>query len=103
MVPQCNSMTVLAELDEITTYKTDQTYDPHLAKLVRTVFFRPRLAKFKICDMSSVNGVGIELLFQFTERATEPHSEENKFEYWRTGYFHIVLIEASIEELTDKI
>jgi hypothetical protein len=53
--------------------------------------------------MSSVNGVGIELLFQFTERATEPHSEENKFEYWRTGYSHMALIEASIEELADKI
>jgi hypothetical protein len=54
-------MTPLVEPIEITTYeKEEQNYDPHLATLVRTIF-GPILGKFKICHMSSANGVGIEL------------------------------------------
>ncbi len=75
---------------------------PHLATLVTTIF-GPRLGKFKICHMSSANGVGIEL-FEFIEPATELcKEEEDNFEYWKTGYFHIALTEPNIEELADKI
>jgi catechol 2,3-dioxygenase-like lactoylglutathione lyase family enzyme len=95
-------MTLLVEPTVITTYEKEQMeYDPHLAIVARRVF-GPRLGKFKICHMSSANGVGIEL-FQFIEPAAERRAEENNFEYWKTGYFHIALTEPNIEELADKI
>jgi catechol-2,3-dioxygenase len=95
-------MTILIEPTEITTYaKGKNNYDPHLAMLVRTIF-GPKLGNFKVCHMSSANGVGIEL-FQFIEPASELRPEENNFEYWKTGYFHIALTEPNIEDLADKI
>jgi catechol-2,3-dioxygenase len=96
-------MTPLVEPTEITTYAKDQNYDPHLATLVR-IIFGPKLGKFKICHMSSANSVGIEL-FQFIEPVAESRAkeEENNFEYWKTGYFHIALTEPNIQELADKI
>jgi catechol 2,3-dioxygenase-like lactoylglutathione lyase family enzyme len=95
-------MTPLVEPTEITTYEKDQqNYDPHLATLMRTIF-GPTLGKFKICHMSSANGVGIEL-FQFIEPASQLRTEVNNFEYWKTGYFHIALTEPNVEELADKI
>jgi catechol 2,3-dioxygenase-like lactoylglutathione lyase family enzyme len=96
-------MTLLVEPREITTYEKEQEkYDPHLATRVRTIF-GPRLGKFKICHMKSSNGVGIEL-FEFIEpAAVSRQEEENNFEYWKTGYFHIALTEPNIEEIADKI
>jgi catechol 2,3-dioxygenase-like lactoylglutathione lyase family enzyme len=96
-------MTLLVEPREITTYETEQEkYDPHLVTLVRTIF-GPRFGKFKICHMRSANGVGIEL-FEFIEpAAVSRQEEENIFEYWKTGYFHIALREPNIEELADRI
>ena len=96
-------MTLLVEPREITTYEKEQEkYDPHLATRVRTIF-GPRLGKFKICHMRSANGVGIEL-FEFIEPApVSRQEEENNFEYWKTGYFHIALTEPNIEEIADKI
>ena len=96
-------MTLLVEPREITTYvKEQEKYDLHLATLVRTIF-GPRLGKFKICHMRSANGVGIEL-FEFIEpAAVSRQEEENNFEYWKTGYFHIALTEPNIEEIADKI
>ncbi len=95
-------MTPLVEPTEITTHEKDQqNYDPHLAKLMRTIF-GPRFGKLKICHMSSANGVGLEL-FQFIEPASQLRPEENNFEYWKTGYFHIALTEPNIEELVEKI
>ena len=96
-------MTLLVEPREITTYEKEQEkYDPHLATRVRTIF-GPRLGKFKICHMRSANGVGIEL-FEFIEpAAVSRQEEENNFEYWKTGYFHIALTEPNIEEIANKI
>jgi catechol 2,3-dioxygenase-like lactoylglutathione lyase family enzyme len=95
-------MILLVEPTEVTTYeKEEKNYDPHLATLVRAIF-GPKLGKVKFCHMSSANGVGIEL-FQFVEPASELRSEENNFEYWKTGYFHICLTEPNIEGLADKI
>jgi catechol 2,3-dioxygenase-like lactoylglutathione lyase family enzyme len=95
-------MTPLVEPTEITTYeKEQQNYDPHLATLVRTIF-GPILGKFKICHMSSANGVGIELS-QFIEPASQLRPEGNNFEFWKTRYFHTALTESNIEELADKI
>jgi len=95
-------MTPLVEPTEITTHEKDQqNYDPHLAKLMRTIF-GPRFGKLKICHISSANGVGLEL-FQFIEPASQLRPEENNFEYWKTGYFHIALTEPNIEELVEKI
>jgi predicted enzyme related to lactoylglutathione lyase len=95
-------MTTLVEPTEITTYeKEQQKYDSHLATLVKTIF-GPKLGKFKFCHMSSANGVGIEL-FQFIEPTSQLRTEENNFEYWKTGYSHIALTEPDIEELAEKI
>jgi hypothetical protein len=85
-------MTILVEPKEITTYdkKEEKKYDPHLATLMRAIL-GPRLEKVKICHMMSANGVGIEL-FQFIEPAAESRlEEEDNFEYWKRGYFHIAL------------
>ena len=95
-------MSTLVEPTEITTYeKEQQKYDSHLATLVRAIFGH-KLGKFKICHMSSANGVGIEL-FQFIEPASQLRLEENNFEYWKTGYFHICITEPNIEEFAEKI
>ena len=96
-------MTLLVEPTEITTYEKEQmSYDPHLATLARAIF-GPKLGKFKVCHMSSANGVGIEL-FQFIEPASELRQGENNFEYWKTGYYsHICITEPNIEEFADKI
>jgi len=96
-------MTILVEPMEITTYdKEEKKYDPHLTTLMRAIF-GPRPGKVKICHMMSANGVRIEL-FQFIEQAAESRLEEqDNFEYWKTGYFHIALTETNIEELADKI
>ena len=95
-------MTVLVEPTEITVHENEhKDYDPHLAELVRMVF-GPRLGKFKICHMSSANGVGIEL-FQFIEPPAELREKESNFEYWKTGYFHIAVTEPEIEELAGRI
>jgi hypothetical protein len=87
---------------EITTYEDEEkNYDPHLAAFRGTIFGH-RLGKFKVCHMSSDNGVGIEL-FQFIEPAAESRREEEyNFEYWKTGYFHIALTEPHIKELAEK-
>jgi predicted enzyme related to lactoylglutathione lyase len=95
-------MTTLVEPTDITTYENEeQKYDSHLATLVKTIF-GPKLGKFKFCHMSSANGIGIEL-FQFIEPASQLRTEENNFEYWKTGYSHIALTEPDIEELAEKI
>ena len=95
-------MTLLVEPTEVTTYEKEQkNYDPHLATLVRAIF-GPKLGKFKFCHMISANGAGIEL-FQFIEPVSELRSEENNFEYWKTGYSHICLTEPNIEGLADQI
>jgi catechol 2,3-dioxygenase-like lactoylglutathione lyase family enzyme len=94
-------MTPLTEPSEKTIYEKEQNYDPHIAKLLRIVF-GPSVGKFKICHMSSANGVGIEL-FEFIEPVSQLRSEENNFEYWKTGYSHIALTELNIEELAEKI
>jgi catechol 2,3-dioxygenase-like lactoylglutathione lyase family enzyme len=95
-------MTLLVDPTEVTTSQNEQkNYDPHLAMLAKTIF-GPKLGKFKFCHMSSANGVGIEL-FQFIEPASELRSEENNFEYWKTGFFHICITEPNVEGLAHKI
>src|SRR5574341_897271 len=73
--------------------------EPTLAVLVKGVF-GPRLGKFKICPLSSANGVGIEL-FQFIE--PEAERRENNFEYWKTGFYHIAVTDPEIEQLAERI
>lgn len=72
---------------------------PDLAALVREVF-GPKLGRFKICHLSSSNGVGVEL-FQFLEPIAE-RREEN-FEYWKTGFSHVAITEPKLEELANRI
>lgn len=73
--------------------------DPSLSTVVRNVF-GPLLGKFKLCHLSSANGVGIEL-FQFFEPKAELRNDN--FEYWKTGFYHVAITEPQIEELAKKI
>ncbi len=90
-------MTILTEPAEISA--ADASANPHLAMLVKKVF-GPRLGRFRICHMSSANGVGIEL-FQFIEPESERRNDN--FEYWKTGFFHIAVTEPDIEVLAERI
>ena len=73
--------------------------DPALGALVKSVF-GPRLGKFKLCHLSSANGVGIEL-FQFIEPKAE--LRDDNFEYWKAGFYHIAITDPQIEELAKRI
>ncbi len=75
------------------------TSDPALATVVRNVF-GPLLGKFKLCRLSSANGVGFEL-FQFFEPKAE--LREDNFEYWKAGFSHIAITDPQIEELAKRI
>lgn len=91
-------MTVLLGPVEISASSTAAT-DPALANVVKTVF-GPDLGKFKLCHLSSANGVGVEL-FQFLE--PKGVRRENNFEYWKTGFYHIAVTEPDIEKLAQRI
>lgn len=53
---------------------------------------------FKICHMSTSDGVGIEL-FQFGNN----QNPVNNFEYYKTGVFHFGVLDPDIEGLVAKI
>lgn len=90
-------MTILLAPTEISVISPPSS--PEIAALVRKVF-GPRLGKFKICHLSSSNGVGIEL-FQFLEPPAE--RRKDNFEYWKTGFYHIAITELMLEDLANKI
>ena len=90
-------MTPLLGPTEISACSPPST--PAIASIVKAVFGL-RLGSFKICHLSSANGVGIEL-FQFIK--PEAECREKNFEYWKTGFYHIAITEPKIEELADRI
>lgn len=54
---------------------------------------------FKIAHLSTGDGIGIEL-FEFPN--AEPKDRE-KFEYWKTGIFHICVKDPDVEGLIERI
>ncbi|AIC16730.1 VOC family protein [Nitrososphaera viennensis] len=90
-------MTVLLGPVEISA--SSATTDPALVNVVKNVF-GPNIGKFKLCHLSSANGVGVEL-FQFIE--PKGVRRENNFEYWKTGFYHIAVTEPDIEKLAQRI
>jgi catechol 2,3-dioxygenase-like lactoylglutathione lyase family enzyme len=62
--------------------------------------FGARFGAMRQAHLSTANGVALEL-FEFTDPATQPPTEP--FAYWRTGPFHLCLVERDIEDLVERI
>jgi catechol 2,3-dioxygenase-like lactoylglutathione lyase family enzyme len=60
----------------------------------------PSLKKMRTALLSSANQVGFEI-FEYVDPKTERRMDN--FEYWKSGFFHICIIDANIEELCRKI
>jgi catechol 2,3-dioxygenase-like lactoylglutathione lyase family enzyme len=90
-------MTVLLGPIEISV--SAGTADPALTNVVKNVF-GSALDRFKLCHLSSANGIGVEL-FQFIE--PKAVRREENFEYWKTGFYHIAVTEPDIEKLAQRI
>jgi catechol 2,3-dioxygenase-like lactoylglutathione lyase family enzyme len=71
----------------------------HFGMIAKDVF-GPRFRKGRLALLTGSNGVCIEV-FDFEEPATEIRTEG--VEYWKTGIFHIALIDPNIEELVRRI
>ena len=52
----------------------------------------------KIAHLATADGVGIEL-FQFVANAPQ----EDNFEYWKDGIYHICILDPDIEDLVKRI
>lgn len=63
-----------------------------------TDVFGPNWTSFRICHLSTVDKIGIEI-FEF------PNNEKpkNNLEYWKTGIFHFCITNPDIEGLAKKI
>ena len=62
--------------------------------------FGPRLRRFRQAQLTTANGVGIEL-FEFVEPATERPADP--LEFWRTGIFHLCVRDPDVEGLARRI
>lgn len=75
------------------------TRDPRVARQLREVFAAEEVA-FRQAHMLAADGLAIEL-FQFEQ----PQKTVGKgdFAFWRTGLFHICLVEPEIDRLAQRI
>lgn len=71
--------------------------DSHFGRIVGDIF-GPGFQGMRIAHLATADGVGIEL-FQFTGNAPQ----EMPFAYWKTGIFHIAILEPDIEGLAKRI
>ncbi len=60
----------------------------------------PSLKKMRTVLLSSANQVGFEI-FEYVDPKTERRMDN--FEYWKSGFFHICIIDFNIEQLCKKI
>jgi lactoylglutathione lyase family protein len=63
-----------------------------------TDVFGPGWTSFRICHLSTVDKIGIEL-FEFPKHV----KPENNLEYWKTGIFHFCITDPDVEQLAKKI
>ncbi len=75
------------------------TADGRLTEQLRDVFRAEQVA-FRQAHLLAANGVAVEL-FEFQQ----PTASEGRarFEYWRTGFSHICVVEAQVDVLADRI
>ena len=71
----------------------------HLGMILRDIF-GSSFKKLRLAHMSFANHVGFEI-FEFVDPKEE--QQENNFEYWKTGFFHIGITDPNIEELAKRI
>ncbi|HEY6884264.1 MAG TPA: hypothetical protein VI278_09530, partial [Nitrososphaeraceae archaeon] len=66
--------------------------------------FGDNFKRAQVAWLSSGNSVGFEL-FEFEDPTAEKPNvaNEHKFEYWKTGIFHICVTDPNIEDLSKKI
>jgi catechol 2,3-dioxygenase-like lactoylglutathione lyase family enzyme len=76
-----------------------ETNDSHTGDQVRDVFGRDRI-RFRQAHLSMGNGVALEM-FEFAEPPgmTRP----DNFEFWKTGVFHICIVDRDIDTLVERI
>ena len=60
----------------------------------------PSLKKMRTALLSSANQVGFEI-FEYVDPKAERRMDN--FEYWKSGFFHICIIDFNIEQLCKKI
>jgi len=77
---------------------TTITEDGSAISLMCTDVFGANWKSFRICHLSTVDKIGIEL-FEFPKNVTP----ENNLEYWKTGIFHFCITDPKLEELAKKI
>ncbi len=73
--------------------------DSHFGRLA-TDILGPAFKSGKLAHLASANQVGIEL-FQFVD--PETIRPDDSMQYWKTGYFHICIIDPDPEALAQKI
>lgn len=71
----------------------------HIGEVCKDIFGE-KFEGCKICHIRTGNGVGIEL-FEFSTPETD--EREVKDDYWKTGYFHICLVDPEIEAFAKRI
>ena len=73
--------------------------DSHFG-LLCTDIFGPQFQKGRLAFLSGPNAVGVEL-FEFND----PKSERlpNNFEYWKSGIFHLAVVDSDVENLARRI
>lgn len=76
-----------------------ETDDSHTGHQVRDVFGRDSV-RFRQAHLSTGNGVALEL-FEFVDPPAE--TRPDNFEFWKTGFFHICLVDRDIEDLAERI
>jgi catechol 2,3-dioxygenase-like lactoylglutathione lyase family enzyme len=62
--------------------------------------YGPSLKKMRTALLSSANQVGFEI-FEYVDPKAERRMDN--FEYWKSGFFHICIIDFNIEQLCKKI
>ena len=60
----------------------------------------PRFGAVRIARMTTAGGVGLEL-FEYIEPKAE--APQDHFAYWRTGIFHLAIVDPDLEGLTQRI
>jgi catechol 2,3-dioxygenase-like lactoylglutathione lyase family enzyme len=62
--------------------------------------FGPDFRRFRQAHMSAGNGVVVEI-FEFLEPRAE--RRDDNFEYWKTGFFHVCVVDRDVEGLVQRI
>jgi catechol 2,3-dioxygenase-like lactoylglutathione lyase family enzyme len=75
------------------------TEDPRVADQLREVFVSQEVS-FRQAHMLAADGLAVEI-FQFI--APKQTVEKGDFSFWRTGVFHICLLEPEIDALAERI